>query len=541
MLGTTPERISDLPDRDRVSSDVRVLTDPAARQVATSRPVSARLPPEPRLDIDGDDAVDFWSRRDKSRSRWSAWQKRYAASVVIADGALFVACSLAAVLVRPVDARPFSAGGVRLPVTLVAAVLVPAWVGALAMSGAYRRLILSAGAEEYRRVVNASVRFTAALAIASVATKASPARFMFLFAIPASTACGIGLRLILGRNLAASRRRGSNVRRLVLVGGAKSCAELARHLHREAGAGLHVVATYHGSQSFASPSTRNLAPPIRGGRVQLLDFLRHERVDAVAIADPMPLGTGGVRRLSWELEGTGIDVLLTPGVGDAMGPRLRVYPLGGLPLVHVEEPRFAGVARTLRDALEPVLAGLLLVILSPFLLLIALAIKLDSRGPVLFRQTRVGRHGRQFTVVKFRSMVTDAEAVLHEVIDLNEHDGPLFKLRKDPRVTPVGRRLRRSSLDELPQLWNVLRGQMSFVGPRPPLPSEVENYEPAMRRRLLVKPGLTGLWQVSGRADLSWEETVRLDLHYVDNWCPSLDLTIIAKTLSAVLHGRGAY
>ena len=180
-------------------------------------------------------------------------------------------------------------------------------------------------------------------------------------------------------------------------------------------------------------------------------------------------------------------------------------------------------------------------VLAPVFVLVALAIKIDGRGPVFFRQIRVGRDGRRFAMVKFRTMVVGAERLRADLEHRNDADGVLFKLRADPRVTRVGRWLRRYSVDELPQLWNVLRGQMSMVGPRPPLPAEVELYEDQVNRRLLVKPGITGLWQVSGRSDLSWEEAVRLDLHYVDHWSPTMDVTIMLKTLAAVVRGSGAY
>lgn len=186
-------------------------------------------------------------------------------------------------------------------------------------------------------------------------------------------------------------------------------------------------------------------------------------------------------------------------------------------------------------------AAVALTLLMPLLAAIAVAVRVDSRGPVLFRQTRVGQGGREFGVWKFRTMVVDADALLGGLAARNETDGLMFKMREDPRVTRVGRLLRKWSLDELPQLVNVLLGQMSLVGPRPPLPSEVARYDGDVARRLLVKPGMTGLWQVSGRSDLSWEDGIRLDLYYVENWSLAADLTILWKTFGAVVNGRGAY
>jgi len=248
-----------------------------------------------------------------------------------------------------------------------------------------------------------------------------------------------------------------------------------------------------------------------------------------------------LRRLSWQLEGTGLELLVAPGLIEVAGPRLHIRPLEGLPLLTVESPRLEGWRRLVKSAFDRTVAAVALLVLAPVLLGLAVAVRATSEGPVLYRQQRVGAHGRTFTMLKFRSMVVDAERKLDELRAANISDGPLFKIRQDPRVTPVGRWLRRLSLDELPQLVNVLTGSMSLVGPRPPLPDEVACYEGPVGRRLLVKPGLTGLWQISGRSDLPWEEAVRLDLRYVENWSLALDALILWKTGSAVLRSRGAY
>lgn len=248
-----------------------------------------------------------------------------------------------------------------------------------------------------------------------------------------------------------------------------------------------------------------------------------------------------LRRLSYELEGTGVDLLVAPALTNITGTRVSIRPVAGLPLLHLDEPELAGVRKVVKDVFDWTVAGLAVLLLTPLLLGLALAVRVTSPGPALFTQERVGRDGKLFRVLKFRSMVVDAEQRLDEIRALNEHDGVLFKLRDDPRITRVGRFMRRYSLDELPQLINVVRGEMSLVGPRPPLPSEVNDYETHTRRRLLVKPGMTGLWQVNGRADLSWDETVRLDLQYVENWSLGLDIALIGRTAVAVLTRRGAY
>jgi exopolysaccharide biosynthesis polyprenyl glycosylphosphotransferase len=237
-----------------------------------------------------------------------------------------------------------------------------------------------------------------------------------------------------------------------------------------------------------------------------------------------------------------VELLVAPGLTEVAGPRLHMRPFIGLPLVHVEEPEFRGPKRLVKEVLDRLGAAALVLLVLPVLLAIAVAVRVDTPGPVFFRQQRIGKTGRPFTMLKFRSMVVDAEARRAELAARNQNaDGLLFKVADDPRVTRVGRLLRRLSLDELPQLLNVLGGSMSLVGPRPPLPSEVARYDDDVRRRLLVKPGLTGLWQISGRSDLTWEEAVRLDLRYVENWSLALDLSILWRTFSAVLHADGAY
>ena len=263
--------------------------------------------------------------------------------------------------------------------------------------------------------------------------------------------------------------------------------------------------------------------------------------DTVAVlACPEMSGTR-LRDLAWELEKTGTDLCVAPALLDVAGPRTTIRPTAGLPLLHVDHPEFSGMRWLIKSAFDRTAALAALMLLLPVCALVALAIKIGDGGPVLFRQTRVGKDGRRFTVYKFRTMVADAELRRTELLALNESDGVLFKIRNDPRVTTVGRWLRRRSLDELPQFINVLIGDMSLVGPRPALPDETDTYGHHVRRRLAVKPGITGLWQVNGRSELPWDEAVRLDVRYVENWSLALDLQILWKTWSAVVHGDGAY
>ncbi len=330
------------------------------------------------------------------------------------------------------------------------------------------------------------------------------------------------------------------MRRVIVVGDDTTVGELHRQLARH---------QYHGMQVVGV-----CVPPQRDGRnsvdgievVGTFDTITRAVIDVaadtVAILPCPELSSAMLRRLVWSLESTGTDIIVAGALLDVAGPRTSLRPIDGLPMLHLDHAELAGsrwmIKRFFFDVFS---ASLLLILLSPLLLAVALAIRVTSSGPAFFRQTRVGKDGENFTILKLRTMYLDAESRLGELAALNEHDGLLFKIRHDPRVTPLGRWLRRFSIDELPQLFNVVAGQMSLVGPRPPLPSEVAEYPDDLMRRLVVKPGVTGLWQVSGRADLSWEDSMRLDLRYVENWSLTLDLVVLLRTVTAVVRSAGAY
>jgi exopolysaccharide biosynthesis polyprenyl glycosylphosphotransferase len=264
--------------------------------------------------------------------------------------------------------------------------------------------------------------------------------------------------------------------------------------------------------------------------------------DTVALTDAEYFGINGIQRLSWRLEASDIDLVVSPGLLDVAGTRLAMAPVAGMPLLHVDKPQYRGARCLQKRAFDFGFALVALMVISPLLLIVAVIIKITSVGPVFYRSERIGLDGKPFMMIKFRSMVCGADEHLDEFLSSNDFDGGvMFKMRDDPRVTPVGRVLRRYSIDELPQFFNVLTRDMSVVGPRPPLRREVEAYDGHVMRKLLVKPGITGLWQISGRADLSWDKSVRLDLSYVDNWSMVSDLGIILKTISVVIRGEGAY
>src|SRR5664280_2111291 len=334
----------------------------------------------------------------------------------------------------------------------------------------------------------------------------------------------------------------ASTRRVLAIGDRHHIVELVHHVRRATHSGLHVVGACVPDAGEPTVRVPGGDVPVVGTLTLVTDAIRRLRADAVAVTASPAVSAQTLRRLAWELEGVGVDLLVSPVLTDVAGPRISIQPVAGLPLLHVNEPEFTGGRKLLKSAVDRTCAVGALLLLAPLLVLIGVLIRLDSPGPALFRQRRVGQDGRVFTCYKFRSMRRTAEADRALLLDLNERsEGLLFKIRDDPRITRVGRWLRKYSIDEFPQLWNIVKGDMSVVGPRPPLPSEAENYGYDVRRRLLVKPGLTGLWQISGRSDLPWDEAVRLDLYYVENWSPALDVLIVWKTAFAVLRCSGAY
>jgi exopolysaccharide biosynthesis polyprenyl glycosylphosphotransferase len=342
--------------------------------------------------------------------------------------------------------------------------------------------------------------------------------------------------------------KGARLRRVILVGHEQSVWELTRKLRRERFHGMGVVGVCLPRPPVLAGAMLpdgQVRPPVYGqlGVEQVAHAVSQAQADTVIVLPCPELDGSAVRRLAWKLERDDIDLILASALLDVAGDRTTIRPVDGLPLLHVEHPRLKGGRRMIKEVFDRVggIGGV--IVLSPLLIAVALLIKCTrgGAGPVIFRQVRVGKNGRQFIIYKFRTMYSDAEARLNSLRHLNEFDGGLFKMRNDPRITPVGRWLRRYSIDELPQLFNVVKGDMSLVGPRPPLPREVAEYAFDMRRRLVVKPGVTGLWQVSGRSDLSWEDTIRLDLRYVENWSFMMEVTILIQTITAVFRSSGAY
>lgn len=420
------------------------------------------------------------------------------------------------------------------------------WVCVVALNRAYEGRFVGAGAAEFDRLFKAFLYLTAVVAIGSYATHADIARGFVVVALPLALVFDVIGRYGARKYLHFLRRRGRAMTGMLLVGDARGIADFTALLRRDRFAGMRVVGACVPTELLDDDATlqalADVEVPLLGDVDSVLRAVEISKADTVAIVSSSRLGPERLRWISWQLEGTPTDLVVSPGLIEIAGPRLHIQPVAGLPLVHVEEPEFAGFRRLVKGVFDRSIATLVLALLAPVALAVVLAVRFTSRGPVFFRQQRVGREGRLFTMIKFRSMYVDAEERKRELEERNVNsDGLWFKIPDDPRITPVGRFIRKYSLDELPQLFNVLTGRMSLVGPRPNLPSEVAKYEPDMRRRLLVKPGITGLWQVSGRNDLSWQETVQLDLRYVENWSLGYDLMILWKTPSAVARASGAY
>ncbi|WP_338025524.1 sugar transferase [Actinoplanes awajinensis] len=425
---------------------------------------------------------------------------------------------------------------------LLTAVLPLAWIVCLSANRAYEPRHLFVGTDEYARVFRSGVALMAALAIVSFAFDLRLARGYVSIALPLAIVVDLGARYLYRQRLHRSWGRGARLHRVLLVGHEAAVSDMTRRLRRERYHGLGVI----GAVLPVAPTPKTFAagmPPVYGTFDTVNSAVTRADADTVIVLACPEIDGPALRRLAWQLERDEIDLIVASTLVDVAGDRTTIRPVDGLPMLHVEHPKLKGSARFLKATFDRVGAIILLAVLSPALLLVSALVMFGKggRGPAIFKQERVGKDGKTFMLYKFRTMVVDAEARLAELEKHNEHDGGLFKIKEDPRITPVGNWLRRFSVDELPQLINVLKGDMSLVGPRPPLAREVAGYPSDMLRRLVVKPGLTGLWQVSGRSDLSWEESIRLDLTYVENWSLAMDLAILFRTVSAVVRSSGAY
>lgn len=469
-----------------------------------------------------------------AEASFSTWSRRYVLRLVASDLLVgLVAVTVAGFLTESLPSNGISALG-------MIAVVMLCWPAAVLVAHGYERKLVGIGSGELHAVFRAGLN---ALVVTAVVTAVFHPAFeplqLALATVVLAIVLSLVVRYVTRKVLHRSQASGRLVRRTLVVGGVDSVEALANTLTREPHLGMASVGMCVPTEEIEEAERRGLH--VLGSTEHVPGVVREFGCDAVAVSGAEQQRGTFLRGLAWSLEGVDVELFVHPGLVEVAGPRMHMRPHVGLPLLQVEQPHFTGWRRIVKRVTDVVLTGAGLLLISPVLGLIALLVKLGDRGPVLFRQTRVGIDGKVFTMLKFRSMRVDAEERLAALQVLNEGAGPLFKMKDDPRVTKVGKFLRRYSLDELPQLFNVMSGSMSLVGPRPPLPTEADQYGDDVRRRLLVTPGLTGLWQVSGRSALSWEESVRLDLRYVENWSFSLDLLILWKTAFAVVAKRGAY
>lgn len=471
------------------------------------------------------------------------WRLKYSRRLALVDAAVVAWAVAGAYLVRfgiDVTSQPShdTAYG-----WFSAAIAVLWWLMLGAWSSRESR-ILGAGSDEYKRVAAASLWLFGLIATFSYVLRIDTARGYVGFALPVGLVGLLLARWLLRQHLGVDRKAGKSMSRLMLIGGRSAVAHLASSLRRSQHSGYMPIAVYLPGPDEELKIETESGLPIFGFAPEtaaILEAIDRSGADAVAVSAGVQLHPQTLRHLGWELSARNVGLIMAPALTDIAGPRIHTQQVAGLPLIHVTTPTLEGGQRVAKRLFDVVTSALLILAASPVMAVVAIVVLIDSRGPILFRQDRVGIEGSHFKMLKFRSMVADAENRLEELSHRNEGNAVLFKMKNDPRVTRVGGILRKYSLDELPQLFNVFTGSMSLVGPRPPLPREVESYENDVRRRLLVKPGLTGLWQVSGRSNLSWQDSVRLDLYYVENWSLAGDLVIILRTARAVFHSSGAY
>ncbi|GIM64232.1 polyprenyl glycosylphosphotransferase [Planomonospora venezuelensis] len=480
---------------------------------------------------------------DREASDASEWRRRHARALLVGDLLVLGIALGTAQLVRFGSTAAPQVDGLGVSYPALGLVLAAVWWISLQIHQSRSPIVVGHGPEEYRRVIVATFRVFAVLAMISLALQIDASRLYLATAFPLGLVGLLVERKLARVGLHRARTHGAATTKVLVVGGARSATQLTRWFakHPTAGYAVGGVWTPDADAPVARLDGSTEDIPVMSASLDFAEALTVSGAGAVVVTDTEHLGHESLRDLTWQLEGTGVELMISPNVLDVSAARLHLNDVSGMPMLHLREPQYAGADRIWKRAFDFLGAAALLVLLSPVLLVTALAIKLDSAGPVFYRQERIGRHRAPFRMTKFRSMAVDAEQRLEGLRALNESDAVLFKMRRDPRVTRVGRVIRRYSLDELPQLFDVLRGEMSLVGPRPSLASEVEQYSSQMGRRMYVRPGMTGLWQVSGRSDLAFDEAERLDLAYVDNWSITGDLMIMLRTARAVTRGQGAY
>jgi len=475
--------------------------------------------------------------------RRKSWQRAFAVRLFTSDVIVVVATVFASQFIwfgfdtvpvateTPVD---LSAG-----YTLVSLVLIVSWMLMLDAFATRDHKVIGSGTLEYKRVADATIRLFGLFAIVAFLFKIELARGYFLTALPFGMLLLIATRWRWRQWLRARQARGLYVSRALLLGERLKSAHVAATITRTAGSGLQLVGALTREGTVRKGPVHGV--PIVGDYGDLLTALDETNADTVILTGADEISPEDMRRVGWELEARDVELIVAPALTDVAGPRIHSRPVAGLPLIHVSYPQFEGAKRVTKRTFDIVGSALLILLASPGLIWVAIAVKKSSPGNIVYKQDRIGRHGATFGMYKFRSMVQDADDQLESLLDAQgTSDTPLFKVTNDPRITPVGKILRKYSIDELPQLFNVLFGEMSLVGPRPQRAAEVALYDDAAHRRLIMKPGMSGLWQVSGRSNLSWEDSIRLDLYYVENWSLTADILILWRTVRAVVTPDGA-
>ncbi len=463
------------------------------------------------------------------------WPRRYAARLRLTDGLVLAALLWIYVIVSrslgaQLDMVAWPGGpAISYWVALVVTWLV--WMIALDAADSRDEHVVGQGITEYDRVFRATLSSFALLIVFAFFFRVDLARTILLVVFPAGLVLLVVSRWLWRQWLRKQQRADRFVHRAVVIGELRKSAHVIRTLNSTDDTGVKIL----GLLTEQSQGDMVEGVPVLGKFRDLERVVEQLQVDFVVLSGADDISPKVMRRIGWNMASQDVDWIVAPSLTDVAGPRIHSRPMAGLPLVHVDYPRLDGARRFLKRSFDIIGSGLLILLLSPVLIGTAIAVKASSPGPVFYKQVRVGRNSTHFGMLKFRSMVTDADAQLAALLEeQGRSDQPLFKVDNDPRITQVGRFIRKYSLDELPQLFNVLLGQMSLVGPRPQRDAEVALYDDAAYRRLMVKPGMSGLWQVSGRSTLSWEDTIRLDLYYVENWSFMQDIVILFRTIKAV-------
>jgi exopolysaccharide biosynthesis polyprenyl glycosylphosphotransferase len=512
---------------DRAAAPIRPLAGfaPVAARSVASQPLQTTVTP----------------RIQPALERRRLWERRYVRRLRLTDTVVVLMTVTAAAILPMLAWAPGILADDPWMLARVPVVVALTWLSVLGLLHTRKPGILGSGPTEYKRVVHATGLAFGVLAIVFIVFQWQGMRVQLIFAMPIGLVALLVGRWAWRKWLVRQRRFGHYASRAIVVGEPDDIAYVVGRLQQDALLGYVVVGTATADGSDEPIIVDGRRHDIVATTHTVATVAQELDADTIIVASQPSDDPDYVRRLSWQLEGRAAELVLSSRLTDVAGPRVSFRPVDGLPLIHVRIPVYEGGQHLLKRALDVAVSATALLVLLPLLPVLALAIVLDSPGSVFFRQTRVGRDGREFRMLKFRSMRDSTDAELAALRAANEGAGPLFKLKADPRVTRVGRFLRRHSIDELPQFWNVLIGDMSIVGPRPPLPHEVTSYDGTVYRRLYIKPGITGPWQVSGRSDLSWDDSVRLDLRYVENWSVMNDLMIMWRTAKVMIDPKGAY